>query len=462
VPDERVVDPMMLPRGSLLRAALPDGRPAIFSTERALRVLPLKGIERVALEQGRRGLSLVIRVAARAPLRGGEEIELYVRRLADYRASLSLLDALERHVVRASAVFDPDERGGPGEPGKELSCGLRFGAPAPSLVDDELERGPLGRIRAFFHAPERDLFLGVRLPSPGRPFRSVVLRFELDEGWPEDLSPTRDNFALFVVPVVNQWVETAEPIVCDGTRDAYPIRSAAATLDGVRLVAARAVYEVGDKGLSPILPASLARGGDAWDVEGIEEGAPRLLIQLAGAFTKPRKLSVDGLWSQPALWASAPGQVKLALRQRHLAGVGFRLLGELRGPAPSPLAKDPERVVDVLARRARPIASARDLAGVLEILGASGQSVYRELPGTIAGLSLREAPEVARPGGGIKHVYTVTLGPRPPEDAPLVRAFAARIGALLGAWTEGAVEVEIAASAPAARAARLEAGRDVR
>lgn len=442
--DDRMVDPVTLPRGTLVRAALPDGRAAIFAIERTLRILPLRGVEKATIREGTGKRWLEIRICARAPLREVFEIDLFVRRLSDYRASLALLDALEQHVTRATAVFDPDERG---EDAREMPAALRFGAPPPSLVDDELEVGPLGRTRAFFHSPERDLFLCVRLPSPGAPFRAVVLKLELDDGFPDDIVPTRENFIPFVVPMVNRWAEPADPILCDGTRDAYSIRIAAGPLDEVRLTSVRAVYEVGDKGLMPILPASLARGGDAWEVEGVEDGAPRLLVKLAGAFTKPRKISVDGLWSQPGLWGTAPGHSQLALRQRHLAGVGLRLLGELRGPGPSPLAANPERVLDILARRSRPIASARDLTGLLEILGASGQSLYRDMPALIASLNVREAPDTSRAGGGIKQVYSIGLAPRPPEDAPLLRAFSRQVAAVLDAWVDNAVEVEMGLNA---------------
>jgi len=439
VPDERVVEPMILPRGAALRAVTPQGKVAILSTTRSLRILPI-AVERVNLESGQKGLALSIRLAARTPQRGVGEFCFQVRRLGDYLSSLALFDALREHVRRVSVVFDPR---GDGED-EAMGCGVAFGAGAADPIEDDDGQSPLHRIRSFFHLPEQDLVLRVRVPVPAQPFRRAVLRVELDERWPEDIGVTRDSLQLFVVPVANRWSDFAEPILWDGTRDSVPIRSAAVTLESVVMDALRGVYKSGDKGLVPILPAALARTGDYFEFEEDDAGAPRVALAVAEAFEKPCKVLVDAAWSQPDLWTTAVGKLSLSLQRRHLAGVSFQMLGELRSPEPSALAESPQKVLDVLARRSRPLADTRDLRGMLEILGASGKSPYRGAPALIDDLTLREAPDLGRRGHGIKYVYRLSLRQRAPEDAPLLHRFTREVGALLDAWSEESVEVETA------------------
>lgn len=438
-PDERVADPLTLPRETWMRAALPDGRVALLTTLRSLEVLPLK-VGGARLRQLRQGLALELSLAAWVPQRDVGEISFSLRRLADYRASLALFDALERRVSRAEVLYDPTGAGDR-EPAR---CEVSFGEPRRDFTAEGGPRGPFERLRWFFHAPEQHLFLSARLPAASAPWRTALIRLHLDGDWPEELVISPDCFQLFVVPVANQWTDFAEPQLYDGTKQSVPIRAGGAAFEALEPQAVRGVYRSTDDGLSPIPPASLARAGDGFEVDEDADGRLRLILRLPGAFEKPRKILIDALWSQPGLWSAAVGQLSLRTQKRHLAGVTYRVLGELRGPAPSPLAHNPERVLDVLARRQRPFDNAEDLAGVLTMLGASGYSPYRDMPALLESLSRREAPDPAWRRGGIKQVYSLTLRGTKDDDVPLVRRFVAQIAALLDAWSQEAHEMEVA------------------
>jgi len=442
VAGEERVEPTVLPRGTLLRAVSPEGRVGLFSTMRPLPILPIQ-IDGARLFEQNRRLFVRIRLRAKRSWKSAASLALYVRRLDDYRASLALHDALERHLVRAFAMTQAD--------GPESACRVSFGAPRHASPDDGDDRGPLARIRSFFHLPEQDLFLQIDVPPTRAPWDTLDLFLELDEGFPSSLSVSNDTFRLHVVPVENAWVDFAEPILWDGTRTSAPVRNPNPLLEGVEPCGVRGVYKATDRGLVPLLPAALARGGDTYEVE--EEEATRLRLSIEGAFEQPSKVLAEARWSQPVLWSAPPGRLTLTLQTRHLPGVTYRPIGGMRAPAQSPLALDPALCLDVLSLRMRPELGRRDLVGMLQILGVAGDGPYRGFAALVDDLDSREAPDPARRAGGIRRVYRLAVRQRNAEEAPLVRKLAAQIAALLDAWTEEPVDVEITTRpVPASRA----------
>lgn len=440
VPDGGLVERVVLPLGSQLRAVTPEGRVGIFSLERSLSLLPV-AIDGAEVVELRRRLHVRIRLRAQRPLRGPAELSFYVRRLGDYRASLLLHDALEQHLVRAFALADGD--------GPELPCPVAFGAPRPRrLAEGAGEPGPLARIRSFFHLPEQELYVHVAVPAAPAPWTTLSIHLELDEAFPTDVSVSHDAFHLFVVPATNTWTDLAAPILCDGTKDRYPVRGPSPVLEAVELASVRGVYRGTDRGLAPIAPAALAQEGDTYELEEAGEGGEAgLVVRVADAFERPCKVQVDAIWSQPALWSAAVGRLALSLQTRHLPGVAFRALGPVRRPAQSPLARDPARALDVMALRARPALSRRDVVGLLDLLGTGGDGPYRGMHALLDELAVTEAADPVRRSSGVKRVYRLALRRQGPEDAPLLRRFTAQVTALLDAWTDDAVDVEIQTAA---------------
>ncbi|MDC3953871.1 type VI secretion system baseplate subunit TssF [Polyangium jinanense] len=430
---EERVEPAILPRGTLFRAMSAEGKVGLFSMMRPLSILPIDVTGARLVEQSRR-LFVRIRLRARRSWKNAATLSFYVRRLDDYRASLALHDALSRHLTRAFAVAGTD--------GPEIACRVSFGAPRASALEDGDDRGPLARIRSFFHLPEQELFVQVEVPQTRTAWDTLDLFLELDEEFPTSLSVSNDTFRLHVVPVENTWVDFGEPILWDGTRTSAPVRSPSPLLEGVEVAGVRGVYKATDRGLVPILPAALAQDGDTYEIEE-GDGVTELRLSIDGAFEQPCKVLAEARFSQPVLWSASPGKLALGLQTRHLPGVSFRLVGSMRAPAESPLARDPARCLDVLSLRMRPSLGRRDLVGMLEILGASGDGAYRGFATLVDELDSREAPDPARRAGGIRRVYRLAVRQRTPEEAPLVRRLSAEIAALLDAWTEEPVDVEI-------------------
>jgi type VI secretion system protein ImpG len=436
---EALADRATLPRGTLLRTVTAEGKVGLFATTRPLTLLPLS-VESARLHEQNRRLFVRVRLRAHKPQKAALSLPLHVRRLDDFRASLALHDALARHLVRAFAVPSAAD-------GQELGCRTHFGAPPLRPLEDEADdRGPLARIRSFFHHPEQDLFVHVDIPATRAPWSTLDLFFELDEAFPSNLSIASDSFRLHVVPAENAWIDFAEPILWDGTQVSAPVRSANPLLEGVEPCGVRGVYKATDRGLLPLLPAALAQGGDTYEIEDDDEC--RLVLSIEGAFEQPCKVLCEARFSQPVLWSAPPGKLAISLQTRHLPGVTFRNVGPMRAPRTAPLAEAPARCLDVLSLRMRPTLGRRDLAGMLEILGAGAEGPFRGFAALVDSVDVREAPDPARGATGVRWVYEIGLRQRSPEDGPLVRTLGAQIAALLDAWTEDAVEVRTTTRLP--------------
>jgi hypothetical protein len=91
----------------------------------------------------------------------------------------------------------------------------------------------------------------------------------------------------------------------------------------------------------------------------------------------------------------------------------------------------------------RPVLGRRDLIGMLEILGASGDSYYRGLPSLIDELESSQATDPRLRAGGIRRLYRMAIRSRSADDAPLAQRVAREAAKLLDIWTEEAVDVDV-------------------
>jgi len=457
VPAANLPAPLTLPKGTTLRvqftdqayaagkqptlprlfhtAQRPKDRVAIFSTLEPVVIRPLT-ISSATVIGARSTLELAIRIRAGVPQRGPIDLDLHVRRMGEYRASLALHHAIGEQRGAVTAQFGD---------GSEGPCRVQLGAVTPASIADEAdERHPFAKIRSFFHFPEQGLVIRVAIPASSTPWDVVTLRFPLDADWPRDMAVTPDAFRLFVIPAVNVWSDYAAPIVHDGTKDRHSIHSATTSRDAAEPVAIRGVYQA-DREMAPLFPFALANERNGYEVEHAADGrAPWLRLRLPDAFVKPRRILVDAEWSQPSLWTSAPSEVTIAPQFQSWDGVRLELLGPVRRPQASPLALAPSRCLDLLSLKMRPVLDRSGLTGVIELLGAAGESPYRGLPDRVDALRVDDRPDPLRRSGGIKHVYEVSFARSPATDAPLMYRFAEQIAALLRAWTQDAVDVRVA------------------
>lgn len=445
----RLVEPVVLPRGTLLRVV--DGqRAGLFSTLLRTVLRPIS-VERVHVDErgGRRVLH--ISVQASVPQRGALCLALHVRRLSDYRASLALYDALERHHSRSFVVPRDSEQGSD----ESIACSVRFDTRLTDAVDDLEDRSPLVRLRSLFHFPEQELYLRFDVPALATAWEQLDLCLELDSEFPDDIAFTHDHFRLHVVPIVNSWVDGAEPIVYRGLTEAVPVRYAGTAFTQVEPAGVRAVYRAAPNGLRPLLPAVLAAHTDCYEVE---DNGRRLRLSIDDAFENPCRIIPEICWQQPQLWASGAIRPAISVYSRHLPTVTFRALGSMRAARFSALNGDLQRCLDVLSYRMQQRLTRNMLVRILEILGVSEEGPYRGMAGIVLGLESREEPYTEAGAVGLRIAYELALSERTPDERALTRRFAKHIAELLSAWTALPVEVKSKVTANSERPVKSRRG----
>ncbi|HEY5960260.1 MAG TPA: type VI secretion system baseplate subunit TssF, partial [Polyangiaceae bacterium] len=379
-------------------------------------------------------------------------LALHVRRLSDYRASLALYDALERHQVRSFVVLRDSDQGD-NEP---IACCVRYDTRLTDAIDDVEDRSPLARLRSLFHFPEQELYLRFDVPAVGRAWERLDLCLELDSEFPDDMALGSDHFRLHVVPATNTWVDGAEPFVYRGLTDAVTVRYAGTAFEQVEPVGVHAVYRATPKGLRPLLPAALASNTDYYEVE---DNGRRLRLTMDDAFENPCRIIPEICWQQPQLWASGAIRPAISVYSRHLPNVSFRALGSMRAASPSALNGDLRRCLDVLSYRMQQRLTRNMLVRILEMLGVSEQGPYRGMTGSVLGLESREEPYAEAGAVGLRIAYDLALGERTPDERALTRRFAKHIAELLSAWTALPVQVNSKVSANSERPVRPGARR---
>lgn len=440
VPNHHLVEAAVLPRGAEVRIEAPDGTVGSFRTLAATRVLPIT-LERTHLFPLPSGhLRLVLDLRARSPRQ--EPVGLlrfHVRYLDDYPISLQILHELRTRLRKALVVYH--------EPVLESSqgpaCEVSFGS-VPEHDHEPPGAGmhPLSRIRSFFHFPEQELFLNVAVPPSKRPWSRLSLCLDLEPPWPSALTLTPDLFQLFTTPVLNLTKEVAETVLCDGTRDSYPIRHPNPERR-LALHSVLGVYHLSERGPEPLPSGALpgSTGGRAFEIE--EEVSERgrqhhLLVRMPEAFAVPQKLAVEALWHQPDFAERAVGALRVSLPDRYVRGLSFQVRGMVRPALESALRDDPNGMLALMALRMKAPLELAEVRALLSYLGTLGDGPYRELPQRLRELRAEVAPDAALRGSGLRHRYTAVMDPYEPADQGRVGAFLLQVQALLDAWTDAA------------------------
>ena len=463
-------EPALLPRGSELLVTAPDGAAGTYRTLYDLRILPLV-LRRVRqpLMRADGGYRLIIEFQAPSTrMMQVGTLRLHVNYLDDYPMALRILHQLRVHLERVQVVYDRTAD----EETQGEACSVSYGVQRE--VTDNLDTThPIEHVRRFFHFPEQDLYINVQIPPVQKAWLKFSLLLDLRPTWPRKPHLNNDVFQLFTVPCVNIRRETAQPIVCDGTQDAYSIRYASPgrTFD---LCAVKGVYEITAQGMEalpagnlPIAdPGSAAGGGplgaatssqDVWEIEWRpdDRGRPQpfLLVRMPGAFIQPRKLVVEAFWYQPWFTRHAIGNLLVSLQSRHLEAVDWSMLGGVRPERMSPLRDDFAGLLQLLALKMRPTLGRLEILSLCQYLGTLADGPFKPLPSYLLDVRVELKPDSALRGAGMKHVYKIKTRNYPPEDEPLVWMFLAQLMRILDAWNQDAdVELEIDTSnAPLAR-----------
>lgn len=430
VPTARMSEAAVLPRGTALRLTTLDGFSGTFTTLSELRVLPLQ-LDRCEVVPRPSGFRLIVTLVSRFartdPL---GLLRLYVHYLDDYLAALQIHYNLRRHLERTLVIYDSDGVGAAGTP-CEVSFGTSFDEPYEA---DSVN--PLERVRGFFHFPEQELLINVKVPPSRRPWSRVALCFDLDEQWPGDPPLFRQVICPFAVPVQNLRHIESPPLVFDGSQDSLSLHN---TLNdpSYSLQKVRGVYEFTPSGLLPIPGAALTDVTPNYEIEEWQHDKAAgysLLLRLPPGPRRAMKVVVDGTWYQPEFADHAHGPIKVSLPDRSLIGLEWQLVGPVRRHLISPLRHDADQLLQLLSLKMKPVLEREDLVALLDMLGSIAAGPYQDLPARLHDLAVEVTPDATLRGTSLCHVYHAQLRPFATPDAPRVWHFLTQLRSLLDAW----------------------------
>lgn len=435
----RMSEAAVLPRGTMIQLTTLDGFAGEFQTLAELRVVPMT-LSRCDVLLRAQGFRLALKFTSQY-LRGDAVglLRLQIHYLDNYLAALRVQHNLKQHLQRCIVIYDSvvaHDSDGP-------LCEVSFGQ-QPEEPYEAQTQNPLEHARAFFHFPEQDLSIQVRVPPSPRKWTQLSICFDLDASWPRDPPVYLDNFRPFTVPVRNVRRAYSQPIECDGTQDAYPIRYL--TEDrSFALHRAAGVYTTTPDGLAPLRAGALGDIRSSYELDELELPgglAHYLVVRMPEAFARPQLLLVDATWYQPEFAQHAVGPLRLELMDRNVLGLDFRSVGTVRTSLECPLRQDPERLLYLLSLKMKPVLDRDELCELLSMLGSVELGAYRTLPEKLREMVVEVVPDGQMQGASIRHVYHARMAPSEREDEPLVERFLTYVGMILDSWDyEASVEL---------------------
>lgn len=441
----RMSESVVLPAGSQVEAATSDGFVGSFQTLAELRVVPMT-LERCEVLRAPGGLRLTLSFLSRLPRTDAVgTLRIGLNYLDDYLAALTVFGQLQAHMQRAFVVYD-----GPiSERSDGPNCTVTFGP----IYDDAYaadERNPLTAVRSFFHFPQQELLLNVQVPPSPRPWSRMTICFDMSPKWPRRPAPFRELFQPFTVPICNLRSSPAQPILCDGTQDAYPVLFVH-TDDSYRLHTVSGVYRITSDGLVPIPVATLRQATPSYELEHItipaaagraEDETAALILRMPSAILDPAQILVEAKWHQPSLASHLGGAVNLTLPDRSVEGIDLALVGPVRAGHQPQIGRDSAALLRLLSLKMKAVLDLEEVQAIFTLLETVATGPFRGFPDRISELTVEVAPDETVRGAGIRHIYHLVVPTPPTEEVPLWDAFCIQLQLLLDAWNyEGRAEV---------------------
>jgi type VI secretion system protein ImpG len=436
-------EPVSLPKGTEIAVSSETKGTAIYRTLHDLRILPLSLTEMKMLLLPNKGYRIVLVLDASYARNDDIGIlRFHINYLDDFQASLRVLHNLKKHLRRASVVFDENVT----EETRGAQCEVSFGPPEDD--EDEEWPHPLQKERWFFHFPHRELFLSVNVGSQPRNWSRFALCFDLDAQWPRSLVLNEDVFQLFAVPIVNLNSGMAQPVICDGTRERYPIRHPEPEYN-FALHSVVGVYQIEEGSMVPMRAGILSGGSGSYELEETtdSEGIKRhwLAPHFPETFEEPRTISIDARWLQPWFSEALRERLMVATYSRNIVGLEWELIGELVPHGENTFRTEMEGFLHLLTLRNKSAFNVNDLLGMMQTLGSVHQGQFKRAYDLLTDVRVEEAPlNKGGMGGLLKVVYYLHFTDLDQSLLPLVETFVTHVNNILNSWvSEAIVEVRM-------------------
>ncbi|WP_300671480.1 type VI secretion system baseplate subunit TssF [Desulfoluna sp.] len=443
VPTGMFADTACYPKGSEIVLAPESGGTAIFQTLHTLNILPvvLDDLGTVQLPDAVTRLMLRLKTSfARNDEIG--QLRFFINHLNDYETSLAIHSALQRHVLKATVVFDEHAD----QKTAGMPCDITFGR-----VQDEVDvTHPLEKERLFFHFPWQELFINIEVPQPVGSWTTFTLCLDLAPDWPVTLALTPELFHLFAVPIANLRQDMARPVLYTGTQELCGIYHPDME-NGFELHSVQGVFEVTKTGMAPIDPGILFVSAPSWESEEITDSEGhkhhRLNLHYPTAFQDPKTLSINARWIQPWFSNTLSQRLEIAPFSRGTVGLDWRLALEPIPHVETPLQDNLDVFLRFLTLTNRSELSRNDLMDILQALGVKPQSRFGQILSLLADVRIETSARQEDGEGTVKYVYWLYFDDYEPGFSALMALFLRHVEAILDAWIAGVgIEVRMARS----------------
>lgn len=227
-----------------------------------------------------------------------QHLPIYLSVNHNYPLTRQFIKMLEQRLVSVNAIFDDNVT----VQGKFSlgACQPHVNAPkADTSAYMQLDgEHPIENIRRFFQLPQQENYLNLYFKESPQQWKKCELKLILNSPWPAKSKVSAEFFKLGVICVENISKEQAEAFTFDGTHSAHPVRPPSTTPELVMLKSL-GVYRGALKNRDLLRPGILKSGNGGYELHYQGAGHPLIDIQLAEAFFKPVKITVDALWHQP-------------------------------------------------------------------------------------------------------------------------------------------------------------------
>jgi len=437
-PTGHLTEVLDIPVGTELSLQPDRGGRVMFCTTRALRILPMS-LASVKQDLGSEKASrLLLTFQANYPLNEQPEtVSLYVNYLNDLISSLKVWNFLKSSLSSAKVQFgdyDPDVAG--------AKCDFNLGIPDVDLATDEWHH-PLESERYYFHFPQQELYLDLKLPNAPRNWRQFTVILDFDKPWPRALRLNRNVFHLFTVPVVNNQRIQAQPITCDGSQERYAIRHPEPQF-GYMLQKVLGVYEASDQGMLPLRPGILAGGNGSYEIEQgkMQEGGGYLywlVPHYPAAFEQSRILLIDALWQQPWYDQILQNPYTIHAFRRQMQGIQWDLLDDAIAHTENNQLDNISRYIHLLTLMHHTCLDGQNVSDILLALGSVSSGHFQKIYNSLLKVRLEEEPY--GDSNKTRQIYHLQFKPQLDDSTELIEPFVRHVGRVLDLWlTDAMVE----------------------
>ena len=385
----RFAETAFLPKNSEALITTSEGEQAIVRTLMDLRVFPISLVKVETFLRAQSGTRVMLHF--RTSYTRSDELKflsLYINHLNNYPASLHVQQAIRRHLENAYIAYDDEIT----EIFKDTPCSVTYGLPEdPTETENRDMTHPMQKIRSFFHFPQQHLYVNFKIPARRKPWTKFAICLDLDGKWPKNLRLNQDIFQLFTIPVDNIKTSMSQPILCQGMRDRYPIRYPIPQPQ-YSLHSVLGVYFVEQAGLVPLKSGLFGGENGTYEIEQVigQDKIKRswACVNLPEAFIEEKEIAIEALWIQPWFSEKVSDRLEVVLHNRHISGVSWEFLGDLRPHEENPLVHDVDSMLQLLAMQKKPVFTLQEVQCLLKVLGSIHKSHFREILDFIKGMQV--------------------------------------------------------------------------